>query len=361
MLLPGDPAPHFKAATPSNPTYSFGSVAGRYVLLAFLPSDDAAQAHALALSALRARRSLFDDERCCVFGVLRDPGLIAAAQDEIPGIRWILDADGAVFAAHEMVGADGTETPGWILLDPNLRVLFSAPFEAVDTVLGAVAGLPAIDQYAQTALHAPVLIVPRVFEPAFCKQLIDHYEARGGESSGFMRDVGGLTVLLNDPGHKRRSDVILEDETLQMQIRARMVRRLNPEITKAFQFLPTRIERYLVARYDAAELGFFRPHRDNTTLGTAHRKFAVTINLNPGAYEGGDLRFPEFGSRTYRAPLGGAVVFSCSLLHEATPVTEGRRYAFLPFLYDDEAAKVREANARFLAAEGPRYAVSGAK
>jgi len=39
------------------------------------------------------------------------------------------------------------------------------------------------------------------------------------------------------------------------------------------------------------------------------------------------------------------VVFSCSLLHEARPVTAGRRYALLPFLYDDAAARVREANA----------------
>jgi predicted 2-oxoglutarate/Fe(II)-dependent dioxygenase YbiX len=70
----------------------------------------------------------------------------------------------------------------------------------------------------------------------------------------------------------------------------------------------------------------------------------VTINLNAGGYDGGDLRFPEFGGRTYRAPTGGAVVFSCSLLHEATPVTRGTRYAFLPFLYDDEAARLREAN-----------------
>jgi predicted 2-oxoglutarate/Fe(II)-dependent dioxygenase YbiX len=103
-----------------------------------------------------------------------------------------------------------------------------------------------------------------------------------------------------------------------------------------------------VARYDANEGGFFRPHRDNTTSATLHRKFAVTINLNAENYEGGDLRFPEFGMRTYSAPTGGAVVFSCSLLHEATPVTCGERYAFLPFLYDDEGAKVRAANNHLL-------------
>jgi hypothetical protein len=45
---------------------------------------------------------------------------------------------------------------------------------------------------------------------------------------------------------------------------------------------------------------------------------------------------------------GGAVVFSCSLLHAVSRVTRGRRYAFLPFLYDDAAAAMREANNRFL-------------
>jgi hypothetical protein len=42
------------------------------------------------------------------------------------------------------------------------------------------------------------------------------------------------------------------------------------------------------------------------------------------------------------------VVFSCSLLHAVSRVTRGRRYAFLPFLYDDAAARIREANNPFL-------------
>jgi hypothetical protein len=41
--------------------------------------------------------------------------------------------------------------------------------------------------------------------------------------------------------------------------------------------------------------------------------------------------------------VGGAVVFSCALLHEATRVTAGRRYAFLPFFYDDAGAEVLQA------------------
>ena len=105
------------------------------------------------------------------------------------------------------------------------------------------------------------------------------------------------------------------------------------------------MERYIVAAYDSEEGGYFHPHRDNTTAGTAHRQFACSINLNAEEYEGGDLSFPEFGSRTYRPPTGGAVIFSCSLPHEATAVTNGTRYAFLPFFYDDTSAKIRAANA----------------
>ena len=122
-------------------------------------------------------------------------------------------------------------------------------------------------------------------------------------------------------------------QRLREACRSRIRDCLLPEVAKAFQFRATRIERYLVACYEASEAGHFRVHRDNTTLGTAHRKFAVSLNLNTGDYQGGLLRFPEFGRQLYQALAGGAVIFSCSLLHETTRVTEGRRYAFLPFLY----------------------------
>jgi predicted 2-oxoglutarate/Fe(II)-dependent dioxygenase YbiX len=129
--------------------------------------------------------------------------------------------------------------------------------------------------------------------------------------------------------------------------------RLAPEIHKAYQFRATRMERYIVACYDATEGGHFRAHRDNTTKGTAHRRFAVSLHLNTGEYEGGLLRFPEFGRQLYTAPVGAAVVISCSLLHEATPVTRGRRYMFLPFLYDDQAATIRRQNQHLIVNDGP--------
>jgi predicted 2-oxoglutarate/Fe(II)-dependent dioxygenase YbiX len=109
----------------------------------------------------------------------------------------------------------------------------------------------------------------------------------------------------------------------------------------------TRMERDIVCCYAAEDEAHFRAHRDNTTKGTAHRRFAVSVNLNDD-FDGGEVNFPEYGPRSFKAPIGGAVVFSCSLLHAVSKVTRGRRFAFLPFLYDDEAARVREANIKFL-------------
>ena len=234
------------------------------------------------------------------------------------------------------------------MLDPSHRVLERFAITNVAGLFATLATLPKVDDYAGTEIVAPALIVPRVFQPDLCKRLIDLYETQGGARSGVMRDVDGRTVGVLD-SFKRRSDLPIEDPGMREEVLKRLTRCLLPEIAKVYQFEVTRIERYMVACYDAAEGGYFRPHRDNETLGTAHRKFAVSINLNAEEFEGGDLRFPEFGRRTYRPPTGGAVIFSCSLQHEATPVTRGRRYAFLPFLYDEAGHEVRVANRGFLA------------
>lgn len=144
-----------------------------------------------------------------------------------------------------------------------------------------------------------------------------------------------------------RRYVVLCFFALRQACMMRVHDRLAPEIHKAFQFQATRMKRYIVACCDAAGQGQFRPHRDNTTKGTAHRRFAVSLLLNSGEYEGGCLRFLEYGRQLYSTPTGGAVVFSCSMLHEATSVTRGRRYMFLPILYDDETASLRSENRKF--------------
>jgi hypothetical protein len=337
-LTPGEAAPWFKAPTPSNPEFHFDTTAGRYVLLLFLPVET--QARLAALKALAAHQGLFDDVRASAFVVVRDAQTAATARD-LRGLRWFLDADGAVSRLYGALDAGGAESCFWLVLDPTLRVLAAAPIAEAEAVFAGLAALPPPDEHAGAPSPAPVLLAPRIFEPELCRTLIGLHETQGSQFTGVMRDEGEVTVAVMDE-LKRRRDILIEDPDLQAAIRQRLETRLFPLIARAFAFEVTRIERYLVSCYDAADGGVFHAHRDDTTRQTANRRFACSINLN-GDFEGGDLRFPEYGRKTYRPPVGGAVVFACGLLHEAQRVAAGRRYAFLPFFTDEAGAAVRAA------------------
>lgn len=351
----GEPISFIHIRSNRNPRFATSSLGGRFLLFCVV-SDISRPGARAALDALAASRI---EEGTKVPALLvSDP---RAEHDpvvqQIARTRPVFyDDGGEAIAAWGLNAPSDQPTERWVLIDPSLRALAFWPIEESDRALAALAGLPPPDAHAGVPLHAPVLIAPRIFEPAFCKELIAAYERAGGKPSGTTRenDVGKTYVGLDD-SFKKRFDYDIAEKHLREGAMHRMFWRLNPEMEKAFACRMTRMERYIVACYDAEAGGFFRAHRDNTTKGTAHRKFAVTINLNAEEYEGGDLRFPEFGSRTYRAPTGGAVVFSCALLHEATPVTRGRRFAFLPFLYDEEAAKLRIQNNEFLDASIGQY------
>lgn len=343
LLSPGEPAPHFVAPSAGNPRYHFHTVAGRHALLLFA-ADLQEPACARLLQGLLDHRALFDDARCSLFvlAARREDVDSGRVRDLVPGIRVLHDYEGLVRAAFGLQGV-GASATALALLDPTLRLerWFPSGPDLLAQVVAGVEGLPHPAR-GEARLQAPVIVVPRVFEPAFCRELVGYYERQGGVDSGYMRrDADGIRGVI-DHAVKRRTDCMIEDEALRRAAAARIQRRLVPEIRRVFRFDPTRMERYLVACYDASTGGYFRPHRDND--GDGHRQFAVTLNLNAEEYEGGDLRFPEYGLLTYRAPTGGACVFSCGLMHEATPVTAGKRFAFLPFLYDEASAAKREAN-----------------
>src|SRR5258705_1791052 len=224
-LSPGEPAPWFTAPTPSNPEFVFDPAAGRFVLLAFLPAADD-QASGAALKLLAANQPLLDDRRLSAFVVLRDPAIAATARD-MRGLRWFLDFDGAVSRLYGALGADGTEQPFWMLLDPALRVVSHAPLGQPQALFEALARLPSPGDYAGTPLHAPVLIAPTVFEPELCRRLIELHQTRGGQFSGVMRDAGDRTVMVMDELKKRR-DVLVDDPCLQATLRERLERLLFP-------------------------------------------------------------------------------------------------------------------------------------
>jgi predicted 2-oxoglutarate/Fe(II)-dependent dioxygenase YbiX len=233
------------------------------------------------------------------------------------------------------------------VLDPMLRSIADIPWDSphghAETVRNVLRSLPSVDASAGVPMFAPALMVPRVFSFELCDFLVQFYEQQGGVDSGFQFDIDGKTTTLSNWRLKRRKDVPVNVREVRELIRTQVVRRVLPQIERYFQFQATRMDRYIVACYDAEDGGHFHRHRDNVNAGAQHRRFALSINLSNN-FEGCDLMFPEFGRKTYRPSEGGALVFSCGALHQVTPVTKGRRYAFLAFLYGEEDASKRESN-----------------
>ncbi|WP_422473294.1 2OG-Fe(II) oxygenase [Endozoicomonas sp. ALB032] len=351
----GEPAPWFHAHTTNNPQFAFSSLGGRFVGLVFL-GDCSAKPVIKFLEAVSQSNLMTRDDKSVRFAVtlnqrdLHNPQALKA----FPNQRIFYDEGGTVCRQYGAMDKRSEQQeifyPYWLILDPTLRVYAKGNLDEPDIFITTMQKLPDPVYHSSPDIEpwAPVLLVPRVLESDFCETLVRYYQKGQPEPSGFMRTVGGKTLELQDNHVKRRTDLSIDDKNLQAALKHRIRTRLTPEIAKAFQFQATRIERYIVACYDSSNAGFFKEHRDNTTKGTAHRRFAISINLNSNEYEGGELWFPEYGNRRYKPPTGGAIVFSCSLMHAATPVTSGTRYVTLPFLYDDAAARIREENNRYL-------------
>jgi predicted 2-oxoglutarate/Fe(II)-dependent dioxygenase YbiX len=241
------------------------------------------------------------------------------------GIPTWSDHDGAVTEAYGVAVGELTA----VVLDPNLRVVGVVVGDGLaERVVELLAAAAHRDRPEQVVTQAPVLLLPRVLDAPHRDRLIDVWERSGATATGVAR--AGTEVT--DTDFKRRRDHTVDDPGLLRELTSMLGRRVLPEVGKAFAFRATRFEGFKIACYDAATGGFFRPHRDNLTPSTAHRVFALTLNLNDD-YDGGQLRFPEYGNQRYRPDAGAALVFSCSHLHEVLDVTAGRRFVLLSFLY----------------------------
>jgi predicted 2-oxoglutarate/Fe(II)-dependent dioxygenase YbiX/peroxiredoxin len=339
----GDPVAWFSAPLVTGGSFDLHVSAGRWVVLSFLGSPANPRAMAELAELARASASLSEDHAIigCVFtGPPDDIASLAAISNN--KLFCLADYDGAItraFGAQEM--------PRTVVLDPMLRAIadiaWDIPQGHAETVRNVLRGLPAVDDSAGVPMFAPALMVPRVFSFEICDFLVQFYDQQGGVDSGFQFDVAGKTTTLSNWKLKRRSDVAVAAPEVRDLVRGQIVRRLVPAIEQFFQFRATRMDRCIIACYDSEVGGHFHRHRDNVNAGAQHRRFAVSINLNNN-FEGCDLMFPEFGRKAYRPSEGGALVFSCGALHQVTPVTKGRRYAFLAFLYGEEDVRKREAN-----------------
>jgi predicted 2-oxoglutarate/Fe(II)-dependent dioxygenase YbiX len=268
-----------------------------------------------------------------------------------PPFGLLADASGD-FAAVFFERSSGTaEGPILVAVDPNSRILSirdRGPMGArLAAAMADLRALAAAQPGRTLAGHAPVLVLPRVLNAEDCAYLVDVWhrpvnvwtsELRINEAH--VHDSGDCKIRQDAYG--RTEQFVVADPAVHNFIHARIARRLLPEMAKAFQVDVQYCENYRIACYDSAEGSSLPPHRDNPTPQTQHRLFTISINLNAGAYDGGALRFPEYGPQLYEVERGAAVVWSCTLLHEVTEVTRGRRFILATHFFNDlDAARQR--------------------
>ncbi|PZV11799.1 MAG: bacteriocin transporter [Leptolyngbya sp.] len=356
LLTVGDPAPAFSIPSTMNATAALDEMGGCYSLLFFFGSSQIEHVRE-TLEAVFALQPYFEQRNLRFFGISIDSNDVYLKEqiEKTTHCCMLWDFQRTVssqYGVSESLAAEGISGHlryklTTFIVDENLRICAVFPFEKpvgyVERLLETVETLTAPAQTSTNLAtrQAPVLFVPDVFDRAFCQFLIQQYERNGGRESGFMQTVGDKLTEVTNPQVKRRKDWVLIDAEILKQVNDLIWRRVKPEIEKAFQFSITNVERYVVGCYDESDRGFFKAHRDNTLPGTGHRRFAMTLNLNAEDYDGGHLRFPEYGSTLYRPETGEVIIFSCALLHEAMPVTQGRRFALLTFFYGEADAKIR--------------------
>jgi predicted 2-oxoglutarate/Fe(II)-dependent dioxygenase YbiX len=331
-LPPASPVGHrmanFSLRDPFGQPFSlYDALEGRPALIVFLEGIE-------QCAALAGRANEIAGLGVDLFAIaVETPQVLAEA--EAP-FALFCDPDGQVTAKFED-WAFGSASPGTgeagsfgFLLDANQRVA-EARRGALEDIIAASAERLRRTRPAPAETFtssAPVLVLPRLLDEDLCRTLV-RFWVEGEPFEGTVGTVGAGDEF-NRVYHekKRRLDLAISDPGLHKQIELIIGQRIAPEFEKAFHFSNFFFERFHVVCYDAARNDFFRAHRDNLSPDTAERRFAVTVNLNDD-YDGGGLVFPEYGPDQYRPDAGGVLIFSCSLIHEALPVTKGRRFALL--------------------------------
>ena len=347
-LVQGDRAPDFMLPDQHrqvDPFYTL--VQGGHILLHFFPgfgkpSDER------ELKRIAAKSDALKQAGVEVYAIaLGDfAANCKAALDRKLPFEVFTDPQGAVHERYGLMAHHLGSKPDIVtyLLDPNQRVLAAFTEGAkpqVDRVLATLAKTKAEPPRTITRT-APVLLIPGVLDRPFCAKLIDIWHSHNEPSGTITMGEKGDATKADRDQVKRRRDHHVRDKDLFEEIEARVFARVAPEIFTAYDREVEGVEEFKIVRYDSEEGGFFRPHRDNVVPDMAHRRFAMTLNLNTEDYEGGDLRFPEYGPDLYRPGTGDAVIFSCSLLHEAMDVTKGERFTLLSFILDGQPEQWRQ-------------------
>jgi hypothetical protein len=304
LLLPGDRLPEFVLPDAQTRLHNFYQlVRGRPAVLV-LAANTARQEQWDEIKGYADIAPVLDSAGVDLFIVTND-GVesMAMVSKAIPAPAiWLADIKGVVNLALRSGGKLDKSGLISFFLDSDQRVIAlkgSEPGHAT-WALGVLRGLSTEAPLALSAV-APVLILPRVLNEEACRRLLSQ---------------DGLSITpapIASPA---------EAEALSRLL----LRRIGPEVDRVFSFDDFRFESLALRQEDAAkESSALDRRRDISDPGTAGRSFALILDLEAGAYQGGGLRFPEYGPHLYRPATGAALIHAGGMLRELLPIESGRR------------------------------------
>jgi peroxiredoxin len=215
---------------------------------------------------------------------------------------WLADIKGVVNLGLRSAAQFPLAGTACFVLDNNQRIVAARGHTAGQATwaLGALQAM-STDEPQKLGQVAPILMLPAVLEPADRVKLVEQISASG--------TPGGSAPIA--------------DKALSEHVTKMLIRRIGPEVEKAFSFDDFTVED-LALRWDgsasAADKG--RAINDPAVEG---RPFYLLVDLDAAAYSGGDISFPEFGPHRYQPGPGGAIVHAGALLRQLAAVSAGRR------------------------------------
>src|SRR5688572_27208817 len=184
---------------------------------------------------------------------------------------------GALLAQGGMgLGPAGALRMRVIVLDPNQRVAatfdsraLSAAAEAMEGLAGSLRSDGGRELLLKTPM-APVLVLPRVFEPDFCTQLVRLWGKGDHKDSGVSSRYGNI----NMDHLKRTEDYMIVEPMMVKAISDRLAYRIGPELTKVFAFdRQFTFDAHVVLSYSADAQHFFGD-RKSTRLNSSHSQIS---------------------------------------------------------------------------------------
>jgi hypothetical protein len=191
-----------------------------------------------------------------------------------------------------------------MVLDANQRIVAirgPEPGQA-DWALSVLTARPA-EPARRLGVVAPVLLLPGVLDEQDRQELAASIPADGTSSGSAPLGEGALA----------------------QKIGKLLLRRIGPEVEKAFAFDDFAFESLTLHWHGAAPSAASDLRREIVDPAVEGRSFVLILDLSEEKYEGGEILFPEYGPHSYEPGAGGALVYSGTMLRELKPVAAGRR------------------------------------